>query len=96
MNQHNIKGNTMKTILKLTNIERVAVKEALEAIRAAPKGSLLIYYRGAVGRCSPIIMRDARAAAAGIGELCQKPTQSFDRRGYRIWDYMIQKHSVPA
>ena len=86
----------METLLKLTNMAGVAQKETRDAIKAAPNGSLLIYYRGAAGKCSPIIMRDARSAAAGVGELCQRPSQSYDRRGYRIWDYMIQKHSVPA
>jgi hypothetical protein len=86
----------METLLKITNTQGVAKAEIRDAIKLAPMGSLLIYYRGPVGLCSREVIRDAREASHAAGELCQRPTQSYDRRGYRIWDYMIQKHGDAA
>jgi hypothetical protein len=84
----------MDTLLKITNTDELAGPELRQAIKAAPKGSNLIYYRGAVGSYSDAIMDAARLESSGRGELVARPTKEYNVKGYRIWDYIIQKHGV--
>jgi hypothetical protein len=82
----------MDTLLKITNTEELAGPELRQAIKTAPQGANLIYYRGAVGEYEKCLMDAAWEESYGLGELVARPTKTYNRKGYRIWDYIIQKH----
>ena len=86
----------METLLKITSKPIKATEEITKAISDARAGENLIYYRGASGKCSRAILDAAVIASVGKGELCQRPTTIYNVRGYRVWDYIIQKHGGRA
>jgi hypothetical protein len=90
------KGNDMDTLLKITDTKELAGPELSQAIKTAPQGANLIYYRGAVGEYEKCLMDAAWEESYGLGELVARPTKNYNRKGYRIWDYIIQKHGGAA
>tara|TARA_R110000782_G_scaffold11741_4_gene35432 strand:+ start:4005 stop:4274 length:270 start_codon:yes stop_codon:yes gene_type:complete len=85
---------TFEILLKITPTKELAGPQIRKAIKDARKGTNLIYYRGAVGTCSYEIIDAAWTEASKLGALVSRPTETFDKNGYRIWDYIIQKHGV--
>ena len=81
----------MDKLIKVTDSKKEAGPDIIRAMQAAKPGQNVIYYHGPTGLCPADIMRAAFSVASGRGALCQRPTENYDLRGYRIWDYMIQK-----
>ena len=81
----------MDKLIKVTDSKKEAGPDIIRGMQAAKPGTNVIYYRGPSGLCSEYIMRAAFSVASGRGALCQRPTENYDLRGYRIWNYMIQK-----
>ena len=81
----------MDKLIKVTDSKKEAGPDIIRGMQTAKPGKNVIYYRGPTGLCSEDIMRAAFSVASGRGALCQRPTENYDLRGYRIWNYMIQK-----
>ena len=81
----------MDKLIKVTDSKKEAGPDIIKGMQTAKPGQNVIYYRGPTGLCSEDIMRAAFSVASGRGALCQRPTENYDLRGYRIWNYMIQK-----
>ncbi|URC15557.1 hypothetical protein DB2_55 [Octadecabacter Antarctic DB virus 2] len=81
----------MDKLIKVTDSKKEAGPDIIRAMQTAKPGQNVIYYRGPTGLCSGHVINAAWAVSTGRGALCQRPTENYDLRGYRIWNYMIQK-----
>lgn len=82
----------METLLNITDTKEAAGVEIIAALSSAKAGANLVYFRGAAWECPKNIkVGAAKAYLAGLGELCQRPSETYNKKGYRIWDYIIQK-----